>query len=186
MLNLPIWLSAFRALVIFPILLLHYLDVRFFGVSIAMVLLVAGGISDWLDGWLARRRDQVSNFGAFLDPVADKILVVGALMLVVSTYAAWYITLPAVLMVVREIAVAGMREWAAYGGGYGAIGVRGLGKIKTIMQFTCISIFLQDFTHPAGFVLATALLWVTLLLALVSGVLYARSWLRHLQKEGIS
>ena len=184
--NLPVWLSAFRALVIFPILLLHYLDIRLCGVSTAMMLLVAGGISDWLDGWLARRTDQVSNFGAFLDPVADKILVVGALMLLVSMHAQWYVTLPAVLMVVREIAVAGMREWAAYGGGYGSLGVRGLGKVKTIMQFTCISIFLQDFEHPLGFVIANALLWITLVVALVSGALYARSWVRHLQKDGLS
>lgn len=183
-LNIPIFLTIARALIVLPVLLLYYLDVRVYGISLAMVLLVAGGISDWLDGWLARRWRETSDLGAFLDQVADKILIVSALMLVVSSRNDdWQITLPAILLVMREIGIAGVREWATLKGDYDSIKVRQLGKVKTVLQFTCIAIFLQKFEHPSGDALALVLLWAALLFSLVSGWFYIRSWLRHLRSD---
>ena len=105
---------------------------------LAALLFIIASLSDWLDGYLARRLGQTSDFGAFLDPVADKLLVVCVLILLTSAHAA--LLLPAVIIIAREITVSALREWTA--SRRARIAVAFSGKIKTAVQMTAISTLL--------------------------------------------
>jgi CDP-diacylglycerol--glycerol-3-phosphate 3-phosphatidyltransferase/cardiolipin synthase len=101
-----------------------------------MWIFTIAAITDWLDGWLARRWGQTSAFGAFLDPVADKLMVAGALILLV-----WLDRAPAYLAIIiigREIAISALREWMAQLGQGKNVAVALIGKVKTVAQMTAI------------------------------------------------
>ncbi len=85
-------------------------------------------VTDWFDGFLARRWNQSTRFGAFLDPVADKVLVAIAMVLVTEHYHSWWVTLPAATMIAREIIISALREWMAELGKRSSVAVSGLGK----------------------------------------------------------
>jgi len=141
MCNLPNWLTWLRVALI-PLLVLAW---YWGGESTrwpAVLVFTLAGFTDWLDGWLARRLALTSHFGAFLDPVADKLLVLTALVLVVDRYGGPWLTLPTVLIVTREIAVGGLREWAARRGVSGSVPVSWLGKLKTAVQMLAILLLL--------------------------------------------
>lgn len=107
---------------------------------IATVMFVAAAITDWLDGYLARRLNQLSAFGAFLDPVADKLMVAAALIVLV-----WLQRLDAIIAVIiigREIAISALREWMAKTGQAKSVAVNVLGKVKTISQMVAIPLLL--------------------------------------------
>ncbi len=109
------------------------------------------GITDTLDGYYARKLGQTSRLGAFLDPVADKLIVAAALVLIVSKDPRWFVVIVAVVIIGREIAVSALREWMAEIGARGRIKVSVLAKYKTIMQIVGLSLLLfrQDlFGHP--------------------------------------
>ena len=106
---------------------------------VATVLFVAFALTDWLDGFLARRLNQTSAFGAFLDPVADKLAVTVALFLIVQWHHTVPIALLSAVIVGREITISALREWMAQVGAHGLVKVAGLGKLKTIVQMTAIS-----------------------------------------------
>jgi len=111
--------------------------------------------TDWLDGYLARRLNQTSDFGAFLDPVADKLLVALVLVLLVASYStAWFI-LPVSIIIGREILVSALREWMASKGLRDVVAVAYAGKVKTTVQMIAIIILLAS--DPAG----PALFWQT-------------------------
>jgi cardiolipin synthase len=109
---------------------------------IATSLFIAAAITDWLDGYLARRLNQMSAFGAFLDPVADKLMIAAALIVLV-----WLQRVDAIIAVViigREIAVSALREWMAKIGQSKSVAVNFLGKIKTISQMIAVPLLLYN------------------------------------------
>ncbi|MEN9316735.1 MAG: CDP-diacylglycerol--glycerol-3-phosphate 3-phosphatidyltransferase [Pseudomonadota bacterium] len=105
-------------------------------------LFVAAAVTDWFDGWLARRLGQTSAFGAFLDPVADKLLVCAALVLLLDLNRVD--ALVAVVIIGREIAISSLREWMAQIGASRSVAVHMLGKAKTVAQMTAIPFLLYD------------------------------------------
>ncbi|MBM3407066.1 MAG: CDP-diacylglycerol--glycerol-3-phosphate 3-phosphatidyltransferase [Betaproteobacteria bacterium] len=107
---------------------------------IATVLFVSAAITDWLDGWLARKMHQTSAFGAFLDPVADKLIVCTAL--VVLVHLGRVDALVAAIIIGREITISALREWMAQAGASASVAVHSIGKLKTIAQLVAIPMLL--------------------------------------------
>ena len=143
-------------------------------------LFALAGVTDWLDGWLARRTGQVSDFGRFLDPIADKILVAAALVMLAATDRLTDAGVIAALMIlVRELAVAGLREFLA---GTAVLPVSPLAKWKTAAQFLAIAALLIAGAVPALplSLAGEALLWLAALLAVVTGSAYLRAGLRKM------
>ncbi len=143
-------------------------------------LFAAAGVTDWLDGWLARRTGQVSDFGRFLDPVADKILVAAALVMLAATDRLSDAgVIAALIVLVRELAVAGLREFLA---GTATVPVSRLAKWKTAAQFAAIAVLLVAGAAPALplSLAGEALLWLAALLAVVTGGAYLRAGLRRM------
>jgi CDP-diacylglycerol--glycerol-3-phosphate 3-phosphatidyltransferase/cardiolipin synthase len=112
----------------------------------ACFIFAAAAITDWADGFFARRMGLDSRFGAFLDPVADKLIVATALVLIVQTDPHWYVALAAAIIIGREITISALREWLSETGMRSKVKVSRLGKTKTAFQMTGLSfmIFLQD------------------------------------------
>lgn len=109
---------------------------------IATVLFVAFALTDWLDGYLARRLNQTSAFGAFLDPVADKFLVCAALLILLQLDRVNAFI--ALVIIGREIAISALREWMAQIGASRSVAVHMLGKLKTVVQMVAIPFLLYD------------------------------------------
>ena len=146
----------------------------------AFGLFALAGATDWLDGWLARRSGQVSDFGRFLDPVADKILVAAALVMLAATERLSDAgVIAALIILVRELAVAGLREFLA---GAASIPVSRLAKWKTAAQFAAIAVLVVAGAAPAlPLALAgEALLWLAALLTVATGAAYLREGLRRM------
>jgi CDP-diacylglycerol--glycerol-3-phosphate 3-phosphatidyltransferase len=140
----------------------------------AMGIFAAAAITDWLDGYLARRLGETSAFGAFLDPVADKLMVAAALILLVQLgRAEAYL---AIIIIGREIAISALREWMAQLGRTKNVAVAFIGKVKTASQMTAIIALLLY--EPLGVVptalLGTIALWVAAILTLWSMFHYLR------------
>lgn len=148
---------------------------------VAFGLFAAAGATDWLDGWLARRSGQVSDFGRFLDPVADKILVAAALLMLAATDRLSGAGIVAALIILaRELAISGLREFLA---GRAVIAVSPLAKWKTAVQFLAIAVLLVSGAAGESLPLAPAgevLLWLAALLAVVTGAAYLRTALRKM------
>ena len=140
--NIPNILTGLRILLI-PILVgVFYLTpVEFRYVLSAFVFTIAS-LTDWLDGFLARRLGQQTPFGAFLDPVADKLIVAVALVLLVEVHASAVLALPALVIVGREIVVSALREWMARYSEKRSVAVSVLGKVKTVAQMVAIILLL--------------------------------------------
>ena len=134
-------LTVARIAMIPLVVLLFYLPYHWSNPAAALVF-VAAAITDSLDGYLARRLGQTSALGAFLDPVADKLMVATALVLVASGDPRWYIVLSAAVIIGREITISALREWMAGIGASAKVSVSGLGKLKTIAQMTGLSLLL--------------------------------------------
>lgn len=152
---------------------------------LACALFVAAAITDWFDGYIARSRNQVSAFGRFLDPVADKLLVAAVLFMLAAfermSEAAY---LPALIILLRELLVSGLREFLAEV----RVGmpVSRLAKWKTGFQMTALPVLLVGPAGPDGLpvvLLGEALLWAAAILTLITGWDYLRSSLRHLTGE---
>ena len=108
--------------------------------ALATVLFVAAAVTDWFDGWLARRLGQTSAFGAFLDPVADKLIVTAALVVLLQLDRIG--ALVALVIIGREITISALREWMATVGARGSVAVHSLGKFKTAAQMVAIPMLL--------------------------------------------
>jgi cardiolipin synthase (CMP-forming) len=141
---------------------------------VATVIFTAAAITDWLDGWLARRLNQTSAFGAFLDPVADKLMVAAALIVLVQLGRLDAVI--ALVIIGREIAISALREWMASIGQGRSVAVSMVGKIKTVAQMVAIPMLLYH--DPIGGFDAdywgTWLIWAAALLTLVSMGYYLR------------
>ena len=142
----------------------------------ATVMFVVVALTDWLDGWLARRLNQTSAFGAFLDPVADKFLVCAALLVLVQLDRVN--ALVALVIIGREIAISALREWMAQIGASRSVAVHMLGKLKTVTQMVSIPFLLYD---GELFGLIDTRLWGTVLLV-VAAVLTIWSMVYYLRK----
>ena len=172
-LTFPMLLTLLRIALIPVLVLFFYLPYSWSSIAAAVVFIFAA-ITDWLDGYLARRMDQMTTFGAFLDPVADKLMVATALVLLVSRNPAVLFTLSAVIIIGREIAISSLREWMAEMGKRGHVKVSGLGKLKTIFQMTAISLLLfeQDMLGLPILFIGLALLYLAAALTLWSMWVY--------------
>ena len=106
------------------------------------VLFALAAVTDWLDGYLARRMNQTTPFGAFLDPVADKLIVVSALIVLITYHHNAWLTIPSLIIVGREIVISALREWMAEMNDSVAIAVSYLGKVKTTLQMIAITLLL--------------------------------------------
>jgi CDP-diacylglycerol--glycerol-3-phosphate 3-phosphatidyltransferase len=139
--TIPNLLTAIRIALIPAIIGLFYLPYTWSDMACGIVFAIAG-ITDSFDGYLARRLGQVSPLGAFLDPVADKLIVATALVLIVSRNPAWYVTLTAAIIIGREIAISALRDWMAEIGSRHKMKVTGVAKFKTIVQIVGLSMML--------------------------------------------
>lgn len=174
--NLANQLTVCR-IVLIPLLVVVFYLPFWWRFPLAAVIFTLAGITDALDGYIARKYQQTTPFGAFLDPVADKLIVAVALALLIELHASIWFTLPAAVIIGREIVVSALREWMAELGKRAKIAVSGMGKIKTTLQITAIVILLAF--DPAKFELMKLLGYITLymaaLLTLWSMILYLRA-----------
>ncbi len=176
--NLPIFLTWLRIVAIPLLITVYFLPAAWLTVEernlAATVIFIAAAITDWADGYLARRLNQTSAFGAFLDPVADKLMVAAALIVLVQLGRTDAII--ASIIIGREITISALREWMAKIGAAKSVAVSMLGKIKTTAQMVAIPMLL--FHAPlAGIDMQRAgslLMWVAALLTLWSMGYYLR------------
>ena len=175
-LTIPTILTLFRILLIPVLVIVFYLPQPWTNFAATLVF-VLGALTDWADGWIARRWNQWSAFGAFLDPVADKLAVTVALLLIVELHHTHWMTMLAVIIIGREIAISALREWMAEVGHGRRIKVAWLGKLKTIVQMVAISLLLyrEDLLGLPIFRIGEVLLGVAAALTLVSGMGYLRA-----------
>lgn len=174
--NVPNILTLLRIALIPVFVVIFYLPVPWARPACALVFTVAA-LTDWLDGWLARRWNQTSPLGAFLDPVADKLMVAVALVLLVQSDPGIGLALSAAVIIGREITVSALREWMAEIGARGKVAVSMAGKLKTTAQMIAIVLLiLHDplFGIPLHGI-GMLLLYVAALLTLWSMYLYLRA-----------
>ncbi|HUP95410.1 MAG TPA: CDP-diacylglycerol--glycerol-3-phosphate 3-phosphatidyltransferase [Burkholderiales bacterium] len=171
-LNVPNLLTWLRIVLIPLFVGIFYFEKSWVSVPnqnlVATVVFTAAAVTDWLDGWLARRLNQTSAFGAFLDPVADKLMVAAALIILVQLSRVDAII--ALVIIGREIAISALREWMANIGQARSVAVSMLGKIKTVSQMVAIPLLLYHDTlgtfDPQQW--GTWLIYVAAVLTLVS------------------
>lgn len=173
--NIPNALTLFRILLIPVFVLVFYLPYKWSFLVSALIFSLAA-ITDWLDGYLARKLEQATPFGAFLDPVADKLMVAMALALLVERYEAWWFTIPAVVIIGREIVISALREWMAELGKRTSVAVSYVGKVKTTFQMIAIIVLLAA---PRGseliMQLGLVMLYLAAILTLWSMIIYLRA-----------
>lgn len=144
-LNAPILLTLLRIALIPVLVLCFYLPINWSN-ELAVIVFVTAAVTDWADGFLARRWDQLSDFGAFLDPVADKLMVAVALVLLVERNPSPLFALAAAVIIGREIVISALREWMSEMGERGRVKVSNVGKLKTIFQMVAIGMLLYQHT----------------------------------------
>jgi CDP-diacylglycerol--glycerol-3-phosphate 3-phosphatidyltransferase len=147
--TLPNQITLLRILLIPVFIIVFYLPVSWHNFGAFAVFWIAS-VSDALDGYLARKLNQSSAFGAFIDPVADKLMVVCALVMLIEDYHLWYITIPAAIMISREIFISALREFMSSRDSRNTIAVSNLGKWKTAAQMLGIMglIWQPDYDIP--------------------------------------
>lgn len=183
-LNLPNTLTLLRVAAI-PLLVLFANLEAPWGNWGAAALFGAAALTDWVDGWLARRSGQTTAFGAFLDPVADKLIVATALVLLTARFDDLLITLSACVIIGREIVVSALREWMARLGREASVAVTNVAKIKTTIQMIAISfllLLLPAQAHTFWFYFMEVVLLVAVLLTLWSMIVYLRTFFRVIQE----
>jgi len=180
--NLPNLLSLLRILLIPLFVLLFYLPMQWTNLLCATVFGLAG-VTDWLDGYLARKWNQTTPFGAFIDPVADKLMVVVALVLLVNRYPHVWFVLPTIVIICREIVVSALREWMAELGKRASVAVSYIGKIKTAMQMLALLLLLGAYKASGWVAIAGILcLYMAAVLTLWSMLAYLKAAWPDLQQ----
>ena len=139
--TLPTYLTLLRIVLIPFLAVVFYLPWEHARTACTIIFIIAG-FTDWLDGYLARKLKLETPFGAFLDPVADKLMVAFVLILVVQAEASPYLAVPAAVIIGREITIASLREWMAEIGQRAKVKVSQLGKWKTTAQMAAITLLL--------------------------------------------
>ena len=175
-LTLPTVLTLGRIGLVPLLVVLFYLPFEW-SKPAAAVAFALGGITDWLDGYLARRLNQHSAFGAFLDPVADKVMVAVVLVMLVQADPTLWMALPAMVIIGREIVISALREWMAEIGQRARVAVSVLGKVKTVAQIGALLLMLYH-DPVAGlptYQVGVVLLYLAAVLTLYSMVEYLRA-----------
>lgn len=179
--NLPTWLTLFRVGLLPVMVVVFYTPFAGHNMTAAIVFVLAA-VTDWLDGYLARRMKMISAFGAFLDPVADKLMVAVTLfMLVESHYGGWsgiLMAITAAIIVGREISVSALREWMAEIGMRATVKVALIGKLKTVMQMVALVVLILQHDKSAA---ALRLYHIGEGLLVIAGVLTIWSGLHYLR-----
>ncbi|ACV26367.1 CDP-diacylglycerol--glycerol-3-phosphate 3-phosphatidyltransferase [Kangiella koreensis] len=174
--NLPNVLTAFRILLVPLFVIFFYIDSSV-ARWITLGIFCFAAATDWLDGFLARRMNIESPFGAFLDPVADKLMVAITLILLVEREGSLLLAIPAMVIIGREITISALREWMAEVGNRAVVGVSVIGKLKTLSQMFAIFLFLlappSVFGLPKTF--GFVFIWLSALLTLWSMFSYLKA-----------
>ncbi len=178
--NLSNFLTLIRVAVIPIIVLCIYLKNPFFGWT-ALVLFCMASITDYFDGYLARIRNEVTNFGTFLDPIADKLLVAAVLLILTSkgVIADWE-TIPALIILLREITVSGLREYLA--GIKVSIPVSRIAKLKTLLQLSALALLIlsESMVDVIPIIyLGKIFLWIAGILTLYTAYDYVKASIKH-------
>ena len=174
--NLPTYITFFRIAIIPFLVLTFYIPENILSESdknfLATLLFILAGISDWLDGYLARKLGLESKFGAFIDPVADKLIVVASLIILVELDR--LSALIAIIIIGREFAVSALREWMAGIGGTSNVAVAFIGKLKTTLQFIAITLLLyfENILFIPIATLGEIAIWIAALLTILSMFYY--------------
>lgn len=186
--SLPNLLTLMR-IVLIPVFIIAFYLPFSWSHGLAAGIFALASFTDWLDGYLARKLQQMSPFGAFLDPVADKLLVACCLLLLVGAKDIAYITIPAMVIVGREIVISALREWMAEIGSRASVTVNYIGKIKTAAQMSALFLLVafspsESWWGTFGFVM----IYLSAILTLWSMVIYLGiAWPELIKKEkGIS
>ncbi|MDE2308050.1 MAG: CDP-diacylglycerol--glycerol-3-phosphate 3-phosphatidyltransferase [Xanthomonadaceae bacterium] len=181
--NLPTWLTLFRVALLPVMVAVFYLPFPGHNITAAIVFVLAA-FTDWLDGYLARRMNLTSAFGAFLDPVADKLMVTVTLFLLVQSHPSgnWsgvLMAITAAVIVGREISVSALREWMAEIGMSATVKVALIGKLKTVMQMVALVVLIVQHEKAASalrlYHIGEALLVIAGVLTIWSGLYYLRA-----------
>lgn len=180
-LNVPNLLTMSRVLVIPVFVALFFVEAKWAPWA-ALGVFAAAGITDFLDGFIARRADQYSEFGRFLDPLADKLLVAAALLILAGFgRIAGPALIAAAIILLREIVISGLREFL--GGLHIVVKVTPLAKWKTTIQMIALGFLIVGEAGPAGFptvLVGEVLLWIAAALTVVTGYDYLRAGLKHI------
>ncbi len=176
--NIPNLLTVLRIVLIPLFVIIFYLQSSW-AYPVSAAIFALAGITDWLDGYLARKLGQTSAFGAFLDPVADKLMVAVALVMLVDQHGhgSLLLSVPAMIIIGREIAISALREWMAEIGKRRSVAVTFVAKVKTTLQIIAILLLLYHYpllglpTHQVGVVLLN----VAAALTLWSMIVYLRA-----------
>ena len=182
--NLPTNLTLLRIALIPLITVVFYLPWEYSNFACTLIFILAG-VTDWLDGYLARKMRLETPFGAFLDPVADKLMVAMVLVLIVQQQASAYLAIPAAVIIGREITIASLREWMAEIGQRAHVKVSPLGKWKTMAQMLAIGMLLYRndlFGMPINYY-GYGLLYIAAILTLWSMINYLRAALAVLSTK---
>lgn len=187
-LNLPNSLTLLRIVLIPVFVVFYYLPVEWSNLAATIVFAIAAW-TDWFDGYLARRMKLTSAFGAFLDPVADKLMVAVTLVVLVDTnpmpFAGFFMAVPAAVIIGREIVISALREWMAELGESAEVAVSVIGKIKTATQMQALVLLVYGEPIGAFPIVETGfvLLYVSAALTLWSMVIYLRASWPTMQKD---
>lgn len=173
--NVPNTLTALRIVLVPILVVVFYLPFSWTPMACAAIFALAA-VTDWADGFLARRLSQVSTFGAFLDPVADKLMIAVALVLLLHRDPEMWLAIPAAIIISREIVVSALRELMAELGQRATVAVATLGKVKTVSQMTALLLML--YRHDIGpipvYLTGSVLLYVATVLTIWSMAIYLR------------
>lgn len=175
--NIPNSLTLLRIFLIPVLVVVFYMPFKNH-LMVAAVIFAFAAVTDWVDGYLARRLDQMTTFGAFLDPVADKLMVAIALVLLVERHDTLLFTLAACVIIGREIVISALREWMAELGERTSVAVSYIGKVKTAFQMLAITGLLAiDPARDETWLLAACylVLYTAAVLTLWSMVIYLRA-----------
>ena len=183
--TIPTAVTLFRIGLIPLFVVVFYLPFPWSDLAAAAIFAFAS-LTDWVDGYLARVLKQESSFGAFLDPVADKLMVVVAIVLIVESHPSIYIAIPSVIIIAREISVSALREWMAEQGSSAVVQVSFLGKAKTTTQL--ISLILMIYSEPyfdlPTFEIGLAVYYLAAFFTVISMVLYLKAAWPVIVKNG--
>lgn len=182
--NLANQLTLTRLILIPVFVIIFYLPFQWAHFAAAAVFTLAG-ITDWLDGYVARKYDQSTPLGAFMDPVADKVMVAVAVVLLVEYHSNWLFTIPAAIIISREIVISALREWMAELGKRASVAVSYVGKVKTTAQMGSIGLlvaFEPDWYSPLYY-LGYVLFYVAAILTLWSMWVYLKAAWPELMAE---
>jgi len=189
--NIANLLTSFRILCIPLLVFFFYLPVTW-GQTTAAIIFAIVGWTDWFDGWVARTFDMQSRLGEFLDPVADKLMVAASLVLLVEQHATFWIAVPALVIISREITVSALREWMSEHGERSAVKVVNIAKFKTLMQLSAIFFLLlagkeesitSMFEHSWLYIWGYIFLYIAVGLTLWSMIIYLQATWPSLNSE---